>query len=150
MKKLALALLVGGFLSGCASHTNEISAAYVSPLQYDSYNCKQISAEMGRVSRRAQEVAFNVNKNADGDQTAMAVGLILFWPSLFFIDGDKPEAQEYARLKGEFDALEQAAIQKGCSIKVENDPFLELEKARKAQQQNPDGPEPAHKSIDKK
>jgi hypothetical protein len=41
----------------------------------------------------------------------MALGLILFWPSLFFLDGDGPEAQEYARLKGEYEALEVASIQ---------------------------------------
>ena len=135
MKKKLLILTSAIALSACASHTNDIAAAYVSPLEYQDYNCKQIGAEMGRVSRRAQEVAHNVNKNADGDSTAMAAGLILFWPALFFIDGDSPQAQEYARLKGEFDALEQAAIQKNCGLKVEQNPFVEIEKASSAQQQ---------------
>ncbi|MGH9425353.1 MAG: hypothetical protein ACRD2L_03485 [Terriglobia bacterium] len=44
----------------------------------------------------------------------MAVGLILFWPTLFFIDGTGPEAQEYGRLKGEYEALEKVSIQKEC------------------------------------
>lgn len=90
---------------------------------------------MSRVSRRAQEVAYSVNKNADGDTTATAVGVILFWPALFFIDGDSPQAQEYARLKGEFDALEQAGISKECGLTIEEDPFVKIEKDRKAQQQ---------------
>jgi hypothetical protein len=135
MKKfLFLSLL----LVGCADHTHEIQASYVSPLQFQGYSCKQISQEMGRVSRRAQEVAYSVNDNADGDSTAMAVGLILFWPSLFFIDGDTPQAQEYARLKGEFDALEQAAIEKDCGFKVEESPFVKIEEERKKQQQAQD------------
>lgn len=121
-------------LSACASHTNEIPASYVSPLEYESYSCKQIGSELARVSRRANEVAYEVNKNADGDSTAMAVGLILFWPSLFFIDGDSPQAQEYARLKGQFDALEQAAIQKNCGLKIEESPFKKIEEERKTQQ----------------
>jgi hypothetical protein len=47
----------------------------------------------------------------------MAVGLVLFWPALFFLEGgDGPEAAEYACLKGEVDALEQVAIQKKCDM----------------------------------
>ena len=46
----------------------------------------------------------------------MGVGLVLFWPTLFFLEGgDGAEAAEYARLKGERDALEQAYTQKKCS-----------------------------------
>ncbi len=123
-------------LAGCASHTNEIAASYISPLEYESYSCKQISAEMARVSRKANQLAHDVNKNADGDATAMGLGLILFWPSLFFIDGDTPQAQEYAELKGRFNALEDAAIQKNCGIKIEKDPFAEIEKNRSAKQQS--------------
>jgi len=139
MKKYFLLPLI--LLAGCASSTDEIATAYVSPLQYQDFSCKQLSSEIARVSRRAQEVASNVNKNAEGDSTAMAVGLILFWPALFFIDGDTPQAQEYARLKGEFDALEQAGIQKECGLTIENDPFLEIEKARQQKAT-------AHKSIE--
>lgn len=120
-------------ISGCASHTNEIAPSYISPLEYEDYSCKKIKAEMARVTRRANQVAYDVNKNADGDATAMGVGLILFWPALFFIDGNSPQAQEYAELKGRFNALEEAAVQKECSIKVEINPFTEIEKARKAQ-----------------
>ncbi len=45
----------------------------------------------------------------------MGVGLVIFLPALFFLIGDDKK-EEIARLKGEFDALEQAAIQKNCSI----------------------------------
>lgn len=131
-------LLMTGFalsLTACADHTNKIAASYVSPLQYQDYSCKQLGAEMGRVSTRANQVAYDVNKNADGDSTAMGVGLILFWPALFFIDGDTPQAQEYARLKGEFDALQQAAIQKDCSITVKEDPFQKIEEQRRQAKQ---------------
>lgn len=124
-----------GVMSACASHTHEIAPAYISPIEYEDYSCKQIKAEIARVSRRAQQVAADVNKNADGDSTAMGVGLILFWPALFFIDGDSPQAQEYAELKGRFIALEDAGIQKECGIKIEKDPFMEIEQQRKAQTQ---------------
>lgn len=128
MKKLLLPVLL---LGACANHTHEIPAAYVSPLQYQDYSCKQLGMEMQRVSSRAEQVAYEVNKNADGDSAAMGVGLILFWPALFFIDGDSPQAQEYARLKGEYDAVEQAAIQKECGMSFDNNVFAEIEAQRR-------------------
>lgn len=130
---MSVACLVS--LGACASHTNEIAPAYISPLEYEDYSCKKIKAEIARVTRRANQVAYEVNENADGDATAMGVGLVLFWPALFFIDGDTPQAQEYAELKGRFNALEEAAIEKDCGIKIETSPFTEIENQRKAQTQ---------------
>ena len=46
----------------------------------------------------------------------MGVGLILLWPSLFFLEGgDGLQANEYSRVKGEQDAIEQLMVQKNCS-----------------------------------
>lgn len=50
----------------------------------------------------------------------MCVGLVLFWPTLFFLDNNSTQAAEYGRMKGEFAALEQAAIQKNCGLEVEH------------------------------
>lgn len=44
----------------------------------------------------------------------MGVGLILFWPALFFIDHTDQHVY-LAELKGQYDALEETAIQKNCS-----------------------------------
>ena len=74
-----------------------------------------LDAGKTRVSRRAQELYGQLDKTASNDAAQMAVGMVLFWPALFFLEGgDGPEAAEYARLKGERDALEQVAIQKHC------------------------------------
>ena len=65
--------------------------------------------------RRASELHGQLKKTADNDAAQMGVGLILFWPVLFFLEGgDGPQAAEYARLKGERDALEEVAIFKKC------------------------------------
>lgn len=131
MKKICLLSLVG-FLSACASNTSEIAASYVSPMEYESYNCKQLSSEISRVTRRANQVAHDVNKNAEGDSIAMGAGLILFWPALFFIDGDTPQAQEYAELKGRFNALEDAMVKKNCENPVKENPFNKIEQDKKS------------------
>ena len=43
--------------------------------------------------------------------------LILFWPALFFIGGTKEQEAEYARLKGEYEALDKVAIKKNCLVR---------------------------------
>ena len=45
----------------------------------------------------------------------MGVGLFLFWPALFFLAGEDKE-DELAQLKGEMEALEEAAIDKKCEM----------------------------------
>ena len=116
MKKVVSMLMVSVFaLSACAQKSQNIQATYVSPVQYNSYSCKQVEQEIGRVSRRVSEVSGNQDSQANKDSVAMGVGLVLFWPALFFLIGDDKK-EELARLKGEYEALEQTAIQKNCSV----------------------------------
>lgn len=112
------ALLIAGLtlcVAGCATSPDKMTAAYVSPIQYQAYDCAQIGAELQRVTRRANELYGQLDKTASNDNAQMAVGMVLFWPALFFLEGgDGPQAAEYSRLKGERDALEQVAIEKKC------------------------------------
>lgn len=110
-------------LAGCASKSKDIKATYVSLLEYQNYSCSQIGKELKRVNRRLIDVSGAQDDTAGNDAVAMGVGLVLFWPSLFFIAGDD-QKEEVARLKGEYDALEQAAIEKDCDISKD------IEKAR--------------------
>jgi len=76
--------------------------------------------EMNRTSRKANELQARLKKDADNDAAQMAVGIVIFWPALFFLEGgDGPEAAEYSRLKGEFEALEQVSVQKKCGVEVQ-------------------------------
>lgn len=104
-------------VAGCASSAADVRPAYVSPLQYQSYSCSQIGQEAERLSRRAAEAAGVQHSKASSDAVATGVSLVLFWPAAFMIKGDGQSAAELARLKGEFEALEQASIQKNCNIK---------------------------------
>lgn len=118
---VASTFVAGSFLAGCASNPDNISASYVSPIQYEGYSCQQLRAEASRLSARAAEVTGAQSSKASGDAVAMGVGLVLFWPSLFFIKGDGTTAGEVARLKGEMDAVEQASIAKKCGIKFQKE-----------------------------
>jgi len=120
MKKTILAVAATIALSACASQPEDIQTAYVSTLQYKDYDCDQLSMEAERISGRTIQLHSNLKKTADDDAAQMGVGLILLWPTLFFLEGgDGPQAQEYSRLKGERDAIEKVNVQKKCGIQFQ-------------------------------
>lgn len=107
--------------TACASNPDKIDAAYVSPLKYKDYDCDQIVMEMDYVGQRTTKLYTRLKKERDKDNAQMGVGLILFWPALFFLEGgDGPEAAEYAQLKGEFEALRDNSVQKKCDIQTKS------------------------------
>jgi hypothetical protein len=74
--------------------------------------------ESDRVSRRVQSMHAKLDEKASSDSTKMTIGLILFWPTLFFLDGDEDGAIEYKRLKGESEGIHQAAIASKCDLRL--------------------------------
>ena len=125
MKKLisaTAAIGVAALSAGCASRADSIRPAYVSTVGYQGLSCQQIAAEVQMVSARAAEAAGVQNSKATGDAVAMTVGLVVFWPALFFMKGDGATSAEVARLKGEMQALETASNRKGCGIKFQAAP----------------------------
>ena len=113
---MKLALIAGLIvcLAGCAKSSDKIPASYVSPLAYQGYSCNQLGAELARINARVAEVAGVQDEAASDDAVLMGVGLILFWPTLFFLEGDTGREAELGRLRGEIDAIESAATRKNC------------------------------------
>lgn len=115
-KAILLSCLV--LLSACASSPDDLTPSYVSPLQYQKYDCGQIAEESANIERRVSELYGTLDKKAGNDAAQMGVGLVLFWPTLFFLEGgDGAEAVEYKRLRGEYDALQKMSVQKRCNLK---------------------------------
>ena len=118
MKSLIAALLAGSMLCACASSPDKISPSYVSPLEYSNLDCDQIRGELVRVSDHVREVSGVQARAHKRDEVAMGVGLVIFWPALFFLmEGDRKE--ELGRLKGQYDALDDAAIRNSCPVSYE-------------------------------
>ena len=109
---IAMALI----LPGCATRSGDIAAAYVSPIQYQSYSCGQLREEAARVSSRAAIASGAQDQNATSDAVATGVALVVFWPAAFMLKGNSANAQEVAQLKGDMDAIEQANIRKRFGI----------------------------------
>ncbi|MEM9107536.1 MAG: hypothetical protein AAGC96_17965 [Pseudomonadota bacterium] len=101
-------------ISGCASQPGAVTASYVSPTVYASSSCQQITEERARIAEKVAEVAGEQQKKATGDAVAVGVGVVVFWPALFLLAAGKDKEAELASLKGNYDALNAAGVQKGC------------------------------------
>ncbi len=112
---LAIVLLLP-VISACASKSTDIEPAYVSPVQYEALNCRQLGREGQRVSAAASRVAGKQDKQRGNDQVLTGVGVVVFWPVLFALEGDGPTAVELGRLKGEMEAIEKVSVRKNCGI----------------------------------
>ena len=115
MKKAVVIAIAAPALTGCATASKDISATYVSPLMYQNYTCEQLISETQRIGARVSEVGGAVDAKASRDKKITGVGVVLFWPALFALGGNKEKQAEFARLKGEYDAVQQAAITKNCA-----------------------------------
>lgn len=101
-------------LGGCATSASNIAASYTSPAQYQGYDCAQLASEGQRIQGRVNQLAGRLDEAASNDKVLMGVGMVLFWPALFALGGTKQQEADYARLKGEYDAVQQSMIAKKC------------------------------------
>jgi len=114
--RIIVALLAALALAACAKAADQVSAAYVSPIPYQSYTCQQLGQEAERIASRAVALTGAQNQRAVSDAVVTTVALVVFWPAAFLVGGDNAQTAELARLKGEMDAIEQISIQKKCGI----------------------------------
>ena len=74
-----------------------------------------MASEVQRIQGRISQVGGRLDQAASNDKSITGAGIILFWPALFFLGGTKQQEADYARLTGEYEALQQAAVQKKCT-----------------------------------
>lgn len=142
-KRLSVAPLL--LIAACASNPDKIGAAYVSPLKYKDYDCDQIAMEMDHVGRRTTELYHRLKKERKAENWQTGVGLVLFWPTLFFLEGgDGPEATEFAQLKGDYNALREVAVANKCSVHTKSPEEIIKEESKK----EPKKEEPAAEPIE--
>ena len=118
MKRTVTALSIVLLLAaGCAKRPEDVVAQYQSPAKYASLSCSQLAGELERVSSRVARVSDQQDRQRRNDQIATGVGVVLFWPALFFLaTGD--EKAELARLKGEYEAMDTVYMQKRCTSRI--------------------------------
>ncbi|MDP0589152.1 MAG: hypothetical protein QS748_08140 [Candidatus Endonucleobacter bathymodioli] len=113
-RKMLVLVATAVIISGCATSSKNMAETYVSPMRYESYNCKLLAFEAQRIQESVYELGGNLDKSASNDKVVVGIGVIFFWPLLFALGGTKAQETEYARLKGEYNAIQQAAVIKRC------------------------------------
>ena len=102
-------------LSGCATSSESQQAPYISPAQFQTYNCEELSREIERIQTRVSQLTGKPNDKAPTkDQWILGADLSLSWATLFALGGTKEQEAEYAQLKSKYDAIQQWAIAKQC------------------------------------
>jgi hypothetical protein len=108
-------VVIGLIVIGCA--TQPVKERLSVPV-YDLFECPQLAEEAQSVAITAAEIA-GLPRQA-GEPFVRRGDLVVFWPAAFEArTGGSTGSAELARLKGEFDAIQQAAMQKSCSIRFE-------------------------------
>jgi hypothetical protein len=113
MKKLIGACALVALLAGCASEPEDIRASYVPETYYANMDCATTHAELMRVTDNVADLTGQQRNKANNDKWATGVGIVVFWPALFFLAvGDKRD--QLAHLKGQYDALVDHAAALKC------------------------------------
>jgi hypothetical protein len=115
-------------LTGCATRAVDVPPAPANPADFATWDCTRIADEQDDVQQLAADVAYAVDERAGNNIMALGVGIAVFWPAILAMRPAGPEAQDLARLKGRFEALQVAARLKACPP-----PGLELSAERLAQ-----------------
>jgi hypothetical protein len=113
-RRAGLALAATLALTACAQSPDEIAAAPVSTATYSSMSCRQLQAEAVRLNNDVARLTGQQQKKATTDAVAMGVGMVLFWPALFALGAGSDVGPQLAQAKGQAEAIQAAARQKGC------------------------------------
>lgn len=113
MHRTILAVTCAASLAACAADPATVAPAYVSPVAYSGLDCRALTAEAARLNARIAAVTGQQQEAANADAANAVVAALIFWPALFLIGGDD-QSPELARLRGEAEAIQSAAIARGC------------------------------------
>ncbi|MDX5492604.1 MAG: hypothetical protein LPK86_03765 [Alphaproteobacteria bacterium] len=117
MKNFVIAAAAASFvLSGCAQRTGQIQSAYVSPKEYSEYSCEELETERVSILKQAKEIGDLQEQNADADAAFVAGFLLVSMPLLIGTAFTKGRADEFALLKGKYEAVDRAQYEKNCNV----------------------------------
>ena len=109
MKRLIILAATASLLAAC-SEQQPAQQAYVSPLEFKKYNCKQIAKEMAYISAQFEQSSSSSELGAILNAGVMAYGM----SQRYAMYNDNSEDPKTAYLRAKYDALHQASIEKNC------------------------------------
>ena len=105
-------------LNACtaAKRASEVNAAYVDAYNFENKSCQQILILAEEFKQKTPSLERKVDETRRQDKIKEQVGLWLFWPTYFFMEGNADEQTELAIARGNLNALRTAALQKNCNV----------------------------------
>ncbi|MDO8769945.1 MAG: hypothetical protein Q7K57_14810 [Burkholderiaceae bacterium] len=119
--RVAVVLCAALVLGSCANSAKNVPARYVAPDRYQAYNCAQLTVEFQRVQGRIVQLGGRLDEVASKDTLMGVFGAVVFFPALWKLGGNEQQEAEYGDLKGEAEAMHQAAFMKRCASLVAPD-----------------------------
>ena len=118
-KKESTLFAVALVLVGCAQSPSSIEARHIPSVKYQDHTCMQMSERLQLVEARLDALIPIQDSASSVDEVMLPVGLVALWgaPLLFMSGGAHQE--ELSILKGEINAIEHSAKEKGCKEIVE-------------------------------
>lgn len=116
MKLTAISLSVLISVAGCAQHSNQIEASYVSPATYSGRSCNQLMAERNEIVSTVNELSAAQDKSATNDAVLTGVALLVFWPAAIAMAATKDNATAVSAAKGNYDAITAQMKNQGCKL----------------------------------
>ena len=104
-----ISVLAVSALLGCATRSADIAPAPANVADFAGWDCNRLADEQDLVQHRAADLAYTVDERVGNNIMALGVGLAVFWPAILAMRPAGPEAQDLARLKGRFEALQTAS-----------------------------------------
>lgn len=101
-------------LSACASSSDDVVATYVSPREFADHTCEDLIEEHQTVRSQVFQLSDAQDDRASQDAAVTAAGVILFWPALFFIEGDDSQTYQLSEMKGRQQTLETVIRENDC------------------------------------
>ena len=98
---------------GCGGRT----AYPIQQVQSGDYNmnCSSIRMSMSNIYSQIQSKKGVVSKNSNTNTAEFAVGMLLFWPALFFMDLSEADRTELKALESRYNHLQRIYSSKGCN-----------------------------------
>jgi len=97
-----------------AKKAYEVDPAYVSYSAYDNRSCKELLILAEEIKQQTPTLERKVNETRRKDKVREQVGLWLFWPTYFFMEGNAEEQTDLALARGNLNAIRTAALKKEC------------------------------------
>jgi len=114
---LPVAATISILMSGCATNQNSDFRPYISPLKYANDDCHSLAEKAEVIDAEIRKLYPSAGPRVGQNTVAVGVGLFVFWPALFLIaDTDGASSLALTQLKGEVNAISNAAAQNNCDF----------------------------------